>query len=74
MKNALGKFPSVCGIFPTARGIFPEKKTEDNGHTEKIFLAWRLLRNYLALRSITLLINDQYDGQYYQIGVIKYNF
>ena len=34
----------------------------------------RLLRNYLALRSITLLINDQYDGQYYQIGVIKYNF
>jgi hypothetical protein len=33
-----------------------------------------VLRNYLALHSITLLINDQYGWPYYQIGVIKYNF
>ena len=34
-------------------------RTNFNGH----FGGGHLLRNYLALRSITLLINDQYDGQ-----------
>jgi hypothetical protein len=49
-------------IFPPKKKVKSEKSAIQLWTPGEVIFGFRVLRNYLTLHSITLLINDQYDG------------